>query len=102
MESETNVRQEARLEAAVGRTREGNDIWPIGATIRNAMPATTCCRTCRHAADLCTGLAFRYEIDRAGKRVLTECSGFEHVQAPNTRINAPGEARSQRGTSDVE
>lgn len=95
MNSEHNARRAgSAIEADVGRTREGNDIWPIDATIRNAMPATTSCRTCRHAADLCTGLAFRYETDCAGKRVLTECSGYEHVQAPNTEAHSRGAAAS--------
>ena len=101
MNSEHNARRAgSAIKADVGRTREGNDIWPIDATIRNAMPATTSCRTCRHAADLCTGLAFRYETDCAGKRVLTECSGYEHVQAPDGGLNRRDGSEAD-GTSEL-
>ena len=72
-------------------SREGKEVPPADAPIREAMSETLCAR-CIHCLDACKGIYKRREL-RGGKYVVLECNGFRHMQ-PNTQAKPTREAGS--------
>lgn len=69
------------------KTREGNDVWPADAPIRETIRgnSTSICADCAHCADYCRDM--QKGVTRHSYTQVDWCSGFERIQEPhNTHI----------------
>lgn len=60
------------------KTREGNDVIPADAPIRDECPGW--CHDCKHLGDECDLIVFKADI-KAGYLVIYDCNGYDEVES---------------------
>lgn len=61
------------------KTREGNEVWPANAPIRQTIRGNSesICADCVHCSDMCRGM--QKHISKLTYTKVYRCSGFEKV-----------------------